>query len=624
MKILCLINYCLRQLMPVTIESKCLKGDTVKLVISTVASLILLPCLSFVYDAISTGLSNCAQMKAFFDNSGLTPQAIASFVLAGIVLLLVLLYYYIVKHITGTKRAIIDTAIARADQTGIFLISKKCPPDSRGITNDVEVLVRNERNKYVPYLDLSEISFPQMLPKKLRERKETEKIRKVLANELNLGTSNDIITVEHIHYTDSIKPSRVRQGNQVKLIMYNFYRVAFTKDVEKTILDGKKYKWERLSKLEGDPDAQFYNHDVINQIRVLFSDNLLFDESIPNRKQIKIIWNIADTSNCPHNCPICATYRKNPDKSIDKCGKALILQHILGMADKIKEIDFSGGDPLLEEMDRQVILDTIAILGNDRVSVTTTQKGIHEAYCNIKDIDKLKKLLYKCELSLDIDNPIRSFRGNYSNGHKDLLSDREGLPNRYIKDLVINIPILDTSLEDDQIKHIVDTVCSFPNRTKSVHLLRLMEVGRQEKMSSEQLQNYNNGIRHIIETFLQYANGRIKVKLHCALRGLNNPEYICNMRDEKIGIDSVGNVFSCAWGGYLQIENIKDNPFYLGNLLENDLETILSEAILLNKKQIPAMDFRPPRSCCIYSYNHFQSDGPFAGKDPLFQEQNDG
>lgn len=45
---------------------------------------------------------------------------------------------------------------------------------------------------------------------------------------------------------------------------------------------------------------------------------------------------------------------------------------------------------------------------------------------------------------------------------------------------------------------------------------------------------------------------------------------------KKLGIDCAGNVFACAWGGYLYSKDPPTkNPFYLGNLTRVKLIDIL-------------------------------------------------
>ena len=263
-------------------------------------------------------------------------------------------------------------------------------------------------------------------------------------------------------------------------------------------------------------------------------------------------------------------------------------------------------------------------MGNEQVCVTTTGKGIACAKNEVKDPEKLQKLLYQCEISLDIDDLTQSGRKSYNELHQNLLAEEYGLVNQYVKNLIINVPIIGTDISEKQIQKLLDNIHSFPTKNKTVNLLRLMEVGKQEKMEDADLELYNDSLEKTVKIFHDYAKELdITVQFHCALRGLIDPGYTCNLRDEKIGIDSAGNVFSCAWGGYLKDKSKEENPFYLGNLLDDDLDTILIKSTNSVEKTIPAIKNRPPKSCCIYSYLHSENNSPYAGADPLFLNMND-
>ncbi|MCX4254638.1 MAG: hypothetical protein OSJ63_05160, partial [Bacilli bacterium] len=75
----------------------------------------------------------------------------------------------------------------------------------------------------------------------------------------------------------------------------------------------------------------------------------------------------------------------------------------------------------------------------------------------------------------------------------------------------------------------------------------------------------------------------------CSLRTILNGKKGCNMISEKFGVDHLGNLFSCIWASDIIGDN---NPFKLGNLLDNDLIKLISaKNISLNKKE-----------CAVYKY----------------------
>lgn len=75
---------------------------------------------------------------------------------------------------------------------------------------------------------------------------------------------------------------------------------------------------------------------------------------------IKIIWNI--TNQCGFHCDICATY--SDCKELNFSQKRDALQSILSFSTaQIRELDFSGGDPLYQAESTQIIREGIALLG---------------------------------------------------------------------------------------------------------------------------------------------------------------------------------------------------------------------------------------------------------------------
>ena len=109
------------------------------------------------------------------------------------------------------------------------------------------------------------------------------------------------------------------------------------------------------------------------------------------------------------------------------------------------------------------------------------------------------------------------------------------------------------------------------------------------------------------------------VHVHCALRG-KIMDSKCNMLLEKIGVDCSGNVFACAWGGYITgycKDNITDNPFYLGNLLEASLYDIINGCRAKDMRQ--RIEDHPTSHCRVYCYHSKDPYSIFVDSDPLFE-----
>lgn len=324
---------------------------------------------------------------------------------------------------------------------------------------------------------------------------------------------------------------------------------------------------------------------------------------------IKVIWNI--TNKCGYNCDICATYSDRNE--LDYVGKNKVLKSILSIGkSNIVEIDFAGGDPLFELDSIKIIYNAINVLGKEKVVLTTTGKGINKA---VQMGENLSNLLYNCEVTIDNPNHIPNY---LRNDVTYLASNRNAIKsvNKCITNLMVNVPILVPEMEDADIRKLVKEIASIDVSSVSVNLIRLMNVGRMDPYHYSCVCSPE----HFVETFIKYAkNTPIKdVHIHCALRG-KNLQAQCNMLSEKIGIDCSGNVFACAWGGYVNgynKYNISENPFYLGNLFE---ETLLE---VLNNERSNQLENQirenPTRHCRVYCFSNSINNSIFIDSDPLF------
>ncbi len=79
------------------------------------------------------------------------------------------------------------------------------------------------------------------------------------------------------------------------------------------------------------------------------------------------------------------------------------------------------------------------------------------------------------------------------------------------------------------------------------------------------------------------------------------------------GIDCGGNVFACAWGGYVT-DDLSNNPFYLGNIYKDDLKTILN-----SEKAIKLSNGITRGTCNCRVFNYFASENNdiISDTDPL-------
>lgn len=201
-----------------------------------------------------------------------------------------------------------------------------------------------------------------------------------------------------------------------------------------------------------------------------------------------------------------------------------------------------------------------------------------------------RRILTNCELTLDAahsflkhQNGHEATRGTENYSRKNLEAINESAD--VIKHLTINIPLLNTDLTDDEIYTLVNAIKKIKDKYKKMAidamLIRLMPVGNHGILASAKEYEKYNPLSTAEQIKKALSAQDIRCKYHCSLRTLDchqsEKNERCTMLDRKIGIDCAGNVFACAWGGYLpNIGSIADNPFYLGNVLQRSLSDILS------------------------------------------------
>ena len=357
-----------------------------------------------------------------------------------------------------------------------------------------------------------------------------------------------------------------------------FYCVQFHKKAKEKVFDrvkkSKELEWLSIEEMKSNPKAMKNNYDIIS---VLDQNNGRLPESFPN-EQLHVIWNI--TKRCGYNCAICATRdEKRQELSCEQ--KYAVLSALSRERDRIRSIDFAGGDPCADSESRGVIETAIAIFGQKSIGVTTTAKAIEQLPQNEK-----VRILRNCEITIDASHESLRSDGNQEEKHRNhrgsnySRSNRENIPlfSDVVKHLTINIPILDADLSDKEIESLIDIIKKIKqdNREMSIetHLIRLMRVGSSAQSVDVSVYQSYNPVDVAKKIYSSLTSIGIKCSYHCSLRilsAIGNGKEKCTMMKRKIGIDCAGNVFACAWGGYLPDTAVADNPLFLGNLLRQDL-----------------------------------------------------
>lgn len=452
-------------------------------------------------------------------------------------------------------------------------------------------------------------------------------IKKALQNDFGIKEKyiRNIEAIDNkIHFR--IKPIR---GN-LQMNGYAFYDVKIKIQYKNKLIasDNVRTKWASIEKMKSNATAMATNKDVID----LLSEFPAPIESFATvlGMDYKIIWNI--TSKCPYKCDICATYDPNR-KEISLQDKLKVLHSISTAKEKIKSLDFAGGDPLSSSDSISIIKSAIESLGEEKVSVTTTGKSLEKL-----TRDDFSKIIRRCEITLDASHDelkaptdatqcslISRNENEYS---KNNITSASSISS-YADELIINIPIIDDDLTDNEIDSLIEKIKKIKqlsgNISTSVSIIRLMPVGKlATKVTKEQYLKYHP-IETVKKIILKLNESDIPYKLHCSLRilpafGSSIRENHCSMFENKLGIDCQGNVFACAWGGYLNSSKpITQNPFYLGNLTKTPLSQILSGESSTNvgKSIINQIDTKQYYNFCCVVSAYYDKNYEYQNFDPL-------
>ena len=363
-----------------------------------------------------------------------------------------------------------------------------------------------------------------------------------------------------------------------------FFQIKLKKKAKQNLINHRDVAWKSIHEMEEMPELMGKNQDIVmalSENKTKISDS--FEDSYG---PMHIIWNI--TKKCPYNCAICAT-KDDSRQELSTEEKLQVLNHIFSAKDKIRTLDFAGGDPMYDSGIRTVVMQAINSLGDEHISVTTTGAGI-QATQGISE-EEISTLLKKCEVTIDASHEnlaqaskTSTFSRNSpeycNNNYQQIQHASENLQH-----LIINIPLLDDDLSDSEINNLISKLSKLKQDYSEIQveaqIIRLMPVGAfHNSFVISEYKNYQP-INIAKKIKANVENIGIPCRYHCSLRVL--PEIgvcdrRCNMLDKKIGIDCSGNVFACTWGAYLHTSSnndIKQNPFYLGNLVSSSLRSIL-------------------------------------------------
>ncbi|MCH5350928.1 MAG: hypothetical protein J1F39_03055 [Clostridiales bacterium] len=552
-------------------------------------------------------LLNILAFAPNFSNLDLWAQVIASIIMLAIFVYLVI---GIVRWRKNSSKIKEDHNINLSIDT--MLINKA--KENLRYTAIIRV-VDNEKNKTL-YLTGDDFFLPHGSLDKYKEISEQDKIvRRCL---VDLGVSDkDILSVipvdGEVHF--SIKPVH----GDLSMNAFVFYDVRIKiQSRDKLLQQNTKGKWMTLEDMKKKPGALATNKDVIALLEDLPHPLSSF---VNTRGNVKVIWNI--TSKCHYNCEICATHDKSRVE-LSANDKLTVLNNLCKAKNLINSVDFAGGDPLVCNESVNIIQAAIEQLGEDRVSISTTGIGAAEYMKN-----KFPTAIKHCEITIDAskaegDNPdFTRNEAEYSNSNIEQVNALLD----YTEALTINVPIINDDLSDEDIECVINKIVNIKERHRDIEidatLLRLMPVGKLGSNTNKTKYAAYNPIDVVNKLKNGLESNGIKCKLHCSLRcipAFNDGKACCNMFESKVGIDCAGNVFACAWGGYVT-DRITENPFYLGNLTKVSLSDILEGRVKSRQytDMTAEINSRNRRKfCSVVSY--FQGGNAFKNYDPLSAE----
>ncbi|RMF55600.1 hypothetical protein D6745_01655 [Candidatus Woesearchaeota archaeon] len=231
------------------------------------------------------------------------------------------------------------------------------------------------------------------------------------------------------------------------------------------------------------------------------------------------------------------------------------------------EIDFSGGDPLLNHENLEVIRRASQYFGRGNISITPTGAGLSRV-----DPSKLCDIIGKLDFTYDNTNGKnqnnRPAGYNTSNLRKAKLFTQLGVKTK------AQTPLYRENMNPDIIRSIYLDL--HEARIPELLLLRTFPVGRgiKNNITLPTLEEYVSAIHEYKQLEKKY--GIPKVRLQCALKHLfpnKNKGNPCDSVRSSLGITSLGIVLASPWA-YNHIGQPLDEQFVLGDLKKEDIKTI--------------------------------------------------
>lgn len=492
-----------------------------------------------------------------------------------IFVVLILLIYRIVDEIKTPSTDVFTTRLIRSmydveEYTAIFIIKM----EENGQT---KILVTQKDGWNGAYL----LPWCHYTQQEAHDKELNGILRMRIAEQLSIKESDiELVNPYDPDHFTSIK-QLPREKSNAK-IEYKFRGVRFKNPYFSMIKGGinQNYVWRSWNQITTDQGTKLYNQDILEIMSKRSMLSITPNASpilIENIKPKRIIWNI--TNECYYDCPICATNSSSSTRcSTNLNDKQKILYSIATLNGYIESLDFSGGDPLKNKDDREIIKLAKRLLPFTKISISTTGQGLSELI--VKDC---VELIENCEITYDI--PIDEYSTSKHRSYRDSTYNQDNLKMIHsLRDkgvrinLTINVPTYDFFRDVEYLKSLLKDISKM--KPDSVKFIRMMQVGGN---CDQILDKHWEHLDEIIESAKQIKAKEkydFEIISNCSLRA--KKDGYCPMFDQKLGINHEGKLFSCIWGCYLKT-SCGENQFYLGDLCKKELYEIIVDYSTMKK-----------------------------------------
>jgi MoaA/NifB/PqqE/SkfB family radical SAM enzyme len=312
-----------------------------------------------------------------------------------------------------------------------------------------------------------------------------------------------------------------------------------------------------------------------------------------------IIWNVTRLG--PWNCKICCVdaicSHKNGQVNIAQdmhysyedeltfIQKKEIINQL--MPNKF-EIDFSGGELLVDPLNIDLVLHASERLGAQNIGIS-----ISGAFLTDEIIDRLSGKISNVELTLDY-VPFKPYHLRPFGYHEQAAYAIMRLKEKGIS-VGVQTVLLKDNMQEEKLTELLKWLEK--NNVDEWSLLRFFPSGRGKNYSH--LMPTNSDYNSVVSTIKHMArNSHIKLSFQYLLPNHSKHTLECRAVKKSIGILPNGKVIACFWAISPGMR-IEDDLFYLGDLKEQSINEILSG----NR----AKYWRDKKHLCKYFLEHFQN-----------------